>query len=296
MIDDKNLKVPHEVKEQMAKVASRLKAFGTEDFVNRELSSPSTHFLKASGKLLRPMLVFLGADYIGRPTQEYVNLAASIELLHVSSLIHDDIIDDETGRRGLSAVHRQYSVEEAILAGDALISKAIQEASPYGENVVSAISKTAMEMCAGEVLDHKYFAARSIPAVSEYIKVAELKSSALIARSASIAALHSSDRRSRQLYAFGVALGTAFQIRDDIMDYFDLHNGDKGSDYRLNVVRCLEKERGLKAQAALDDAIRLNQTYIDKAKKQLDDGKNSTIFGICADMLRLEPMKLKASS
>src|SRR5271154_1219981 len=121
--------LPKEVKQALALTTRRLGSFRNSDFLTADLFAPSTYLLRMGGKMLRPSLLFLGAKAINERCSDYVDLAAAIELLHVSSLIHDDIIDNGKLRRGIKAVNAKYGNEAALLAGNALISKAIQLSS-----------------------------------------------------------------------------------------------------------------------------------------------------------------------
>lgn len=284
-----DFRIPVEIKEQTNKVVRRLKSFGMEDFVNKELAEPSIYLLKSPGKLLRPTLVFLGAQYSGAEIGNYVRLATAVELLHTSSLIHDDIVDKDLTRRGLSAVHVKYGTENAILAGDALISKAIQEASPYGEKVINSISRAAMIMCSGEVLDYMYQKDRRVPGLSKYLEVAELKSSALIGTSAKLAAIHRTDGSEHELYDFGINLGTAFQIRDDVIDFFgiaDKKSKDK-SNWRLNAIRSIIKDKKVSPKEAVEIAKELNHRYIERAVKELNGKEDGMLLKKYASSVRL---------
>lgn len=271
-------KMPDKVKRQTNAVVSRLASFGIEDFINNELSLPSGYLLRNPGKLMRPSLVFLGADYVGiEDLGKYIELASAIELLHISSMIHDDIIDKDATRRGGQATHVRYGIESAILAGDALIAKAIQEANGYGREVVDLISKTAMKMSAGEIVDYRYQKNGIIPNLREYLKVAELKSSSLIGVSTSIAALHAEDHRVNKLYEFGMSLGTAFQIRDDIIDFFD-PGRNKKSGYTLNIVACIKEHEKVDTGSALLSAADLNRKYVRNARSKLGNRKGAALF------------------
>ncbi len=274
-------KLPDRIRMQVEKTAVRLKSFSKRDFIERELDEPSRYLLVTPGKLLRPTLVFLGAEYIGsRNLGKYVGLASSIELLHVSSLIHDDIIDKDIKRRGKKAVHAKFGAEKAILAGDALISKAIQEATPYGSKVVDAIAKAAMKMCAGEVLDYKYQSYGDQPSISNYLKVARLKSTELIGTAAAIPALHASNRSAGELYRFGIEIGVAFQIRDDIQDFGSTKGGR-----RLNVVRCIMKEKNCSKEKSIDYAASLNRNYVKSAIGKLKNNDKASLLRDYAGMI-----------
>ena len=190
-------------------------------------------------------------------------------------MVHDDIIDKDMVRRGRPSTNARYGNEAAILAGNALISRAIQSASPYGSGVVEAISKTAMKMCAGEMLDFKYQNMDGVPNIEDYINAAGLKSSSLIGTSTSIAAVYNHNEKSSELYEFGFLLGTAFQIRDDIIDF----SGESLSGRRrLNIVNCIMENRGIGEEDAMLKAAEMNVRYVEDAISKLSDKDSSKLF------------------
>ncbi len=287
------------VKSAVGLVVKRMKAFGIDDFVSRDLEKPSTYLLGYPGKLLRPTLVFLGAMQIkvrsGR-LNALVGLATAIELLHTSSLLHDDMIDNDSVRRGRVAVHVRYGRERALLAGDALISKAIQESCAYGVNVIRSISDSAMDMCAGEMLDYSYQKRRKVPGLNAYLRMAELKSASLIGTSTSIAAVYLSDKNAKRLYAFGKDLGIAFQIRDDVLDFMGLDAAEPESRRHAghsNAVRAFMKHYGEGAGPSLRRAVALNNSFIERAFKSLGLIGDISVLAGYAKAVRLDAEILK---
>ena len=284
--------IPSNIKRSLSKTAARLRALGEQDFVNKQLESPSTYLIRSPGKYVRPLLVFVGATALGKDPGRYVDLAASIELLHTASLVHDDIIDGDTIRRGKSSVHIAYGVDSAILAGDALIAKSILLASPYGSEVISAISEAAMEMCAGEMLDYECQSKREVPSKKRYIEIARLKSASLIGTAASIVAVHERSGDIDALREFGVKVGTAFQIRDDVLNFAGMNDsrpkstGNDASGFRPNIVSVLQA-----ASAGPDDALaralELNNSLIDEACSGLEASASAKQFKRYADMIRV---------
>ena len=268
-------KLPKGISVHIKEVAGQLGIMGEDEFITSELSGPASYLLRHPGKMMRPALVFFGAEFIGEEDLgKYVGLAASIELLHTSSLIHDDMIDKDMRRRGRESVHARYGMEGAVLAGDALISKAIEMAVPYGNAVVSRISSSAMSMCAGEMMDYSFQKKGRTPSLAEYLRMAELKSSVLIGTSVSIAALHSSDGIFEQAYKAGIMLGTAFQVRDDILDF----RKDSGGDHaRPNAVTSIARERGKGTEDAIAEAIKLNNKYVSGATEIFEMKRGSML-------------------
>ncbi|MDE1825773.1 MAG: polyprenyl synthetase family protein [Candidatus Micrarchaeota archaeon] len=283
-------KLPVNVRDELRETLRRIRLLGTEDFLVPALSDPSRYLLSSPGKLVRPALVLCSAHAIGKQAGKYVDLAISVELMHTSSLIHDDIIDGDRIRRGKQTVSSKYGIQSAIVAGDALIAKAVMLASAYGGNVMSAISRSAMEMCAGESLDSYFQRERKTPDIETYMKIARLKSASLISASCSAPAIHSSDGRVKIMAGFGMDLGIAFQIRDDVMDFMqrDKRNGGGSEKFRPNIVATLHSS-GLSTRKAIEEAIAINNRYVIRARKRLGRGRLADIFDTYTDQIMLGP-------
>lgn len=264
--------LPTEVEKALKQVEKKLSSFKVSDFVNQDLFGPSVHLLNKQGKLLRPTLLLLGARLVDKDPSDYIDLAVAAEMMHVASLIHDDIIDKDHERRDLKAVHEQYGREAALLAGDALVAKAVAISSKYGENVLNAMAKASVDMCAGELLDYNLQKSNTMPSVSECINIDLLKSASLIATCCNIAAVHANSDRAGEIHGFGQDLGVAFQIRDDIIDYGEW--AEKGRKGMLipNIVSSLESEKRLESNAALDEAKTINSKYVNGAMGRLGTG------------------------
>ncbi len=269
--DFSKIKLPERVASAINEVDRKVSTIDRASFRNSELYLPSMHLLNRKGKLMRPSLVLLGAYVTGQDARFFADLALSAELLHTSSLIHDDIIDRDAKRRGVDAVHVKYGNEAAILAGDALISKAISVASRYGRDTIERISQAAMDMCAGEALDYAFQRSGKIPSLKEYEEIARMKSASLIATCCSIAAFYNKEKVAKNLYEFGMKMGVAFQMRDDILDFADSKSGKgKGTDRkRPNVVMTLKATSDLSDKLALEKAVKLQNSYVENAIREL---------------------------
>ncbi len=260
-------KLPVRVEKGVKLISSRMSNLDNKDFVNRELADPLMHILSRQGKMLRPTLVLLGAYAVKEDPMKFVDMAMALELLHVSSLIHDDLIDRDKLRRDIEAIHVKYGDEAAILAGDALISKAIEMSAKYGPETMSAVAKTAIDMCAGEILDSNYQIQKRIPSFETYLEIARLKSASFIGTSCSIVARYKGMRIADDFCNFGKEIGVAFQVRDDIIDYVRADMGFDGSKRRrINIVDTLNAEG---KKNALEAAIEINNSYVDRALKIL---------------------------
>lgn len=205
------------------------------------LYQASRHLLEAGGKRLRPVVFLLVAESlvdVDPDTVEYREFpdlhddvldimagAVSIEIIHLFTLIHDDIMDQDDLRRGVSSVHRAYDMETAILAGDTLYSKAFEimlkaRAPPDRTiKVLQRLASTCTEICEGQALDIA-FESRETVSIEEYHDMIRLKTAVLYGASASLPAilLGASDRTIDELYQYGIEVGQAFQIQDDVLD------------------------------------------------------------------------------
>lgn len=245
-------------------------------FSSPNLNRATFHLLNTKGKLLRPTLVFVGAESVGLNSMKFVNLAIAIEYLHISSLIHDDIIDKDEMRRGLKSVHKKYGLENAILAGDALIARAVSLSSVYGENVVKMISEAAFKMCDGESMDFCTQRRNVAMTLENYLKIARKKTAALISTSMCIAAVSEKmdDEVIGGLSKAGELLGVAFQVRDDIVNSigsFDLGKRpgkDDKSFNRPNIVTVFEMQ-GSDHSGAIERAIQMMSRNVSEAIKKL---------------------------
>jgi geranylgeranyl diphosphate synthase type II len=189
------------------------------------LYEPLRYFLRLGGKRIRPTLTLLAADAFGSNWEDAKNAALAVELFHNFTLIHDDIMDNAPLRRNKATVHERWNTNIAILAGDVLFVKAYEELgksnSLFLKELFSVFSRTAREVCEGQQLDMD-FENREDVKENEYIEMIRLKTSVLLGCALEMGAIiggaNAEDRAN--IYNFGVYLGIAFQIQDDILDLF----------------------------------------------------------------------------
>ena len=203
------------------------------------LYEASRYLLDAGGKRLRPTVLLLAAeaiadvdpaeaDYRAFPSPagpvDVMSAAVSIEIIQSFTLIHDDIMDDDDIRRGVPAVHEEYDLETAILAGDTLYSKAfesmLETGAPAGRSVraLSELATTCTKICEGQAIDID-FESRDAVEPDEYLDMVELKTAVLYAAAAAVPAmLLGTDDAIDALYGYGLDVGRAFQIQDDLLD------------------------------------------------------------------------------
>jgi len=174
--------------------------------------------LLSSGKRLRPILVILSGQCVGGDKDKLMPLAIAFELVHTASLIHDDIIDGDELRRDVSTLHRKWSVEDAILAGDAMFALAIDLAANFGAEVMKVISQSALELCDGEYMD--VHCSLKTATQQEYFLTIKKKAAALFRASAYSGALigGGSPFEIESLSRYGENFGIAYQLKDDLLD------------------------------------------------------------------------------
>jgi octaprenyl-diphosphate synthase len=283
--EDFAFELPEDIKVYLNQTLSKITSFTTEDFLIEELFRPSTHLLNRNGKLLRPTLLFMAAQAIGEKGSDYINLAAAIELLHVASLIHDDILDNGITRRGSSSVNSEYGSGAALLAGNALISKAIHLSSEYGKDVMDEVSSTALQMSAGELLDYQSKENGKRISIEEYIEIARLKTAALTGTASNITAVYKKSRAKSALYRYGFNLGIAFQIRDDMLDFME--PGSKDTKFGANIVTLLKEKYKNGKEDALKKATELNHQYIKQALTELNESETVKLLGIYTKLIEV---------
>ncbi len=184
------------------------------------LAEVAGHLVGAGGKRLRPALVIGAALATGTEADDRVLAGGvAVELVHLGSLYHDDVIDDADSRRGVTSVNARWGNLVAILAGDFLLARASEIAASLGTEVAGLLAHTIGQLCRGEVaqLERAFQPGRS---VEDYLRAIEGKTASLLATSCRIGALVSGQPRPwvDALTEFGRAFGMAFQVADDIGD------------------------------------------------------------------------------
>jgi len=189
------------------------------------LYEPVRHIMNIQGKRIRPMLLLMACDMFDGNLNEALHPAFAMEVFHNFTLVHDDVMDNADIRRGVPTVHKKYGLNEAILAGDVMLSYGykylLNISEKHLKNSLNLFTKTAIEIFEGQQLDLD-FEKRLDVTVDEYLKMIEFKTSVLLAASlqtgALIAGAGAEDQK--KLYEFGLNLGLSFQIKDDWLDTF----------------------------------------------------------------------------
>ena len=247
-----------------------------------ELNKASAHLLAAGGKRLRPAVVMLAADAVKRgSSQDIIQAALALELTHTFTLIHDDIMDDDSLRRGVQTVHTKWDMPTGILAGDVLYARAFEficlaKAHDNAKvRAVSMLARACADICEGQHMDMSFVHRNDVDEY-EYLEMVKKKTGVLYAAAAGIGAIlaGSTAHQAKALYLFGLNTGIAFQIQDDLIDLLtpaEKSGKNRASDLRegkQTLIMIKAREKGVDLQKYRRD---LSDADIDAAIKELTD-------------------------
>lgn len=181
--------------------------------------APALHLIQAGGKRLRPALV-LTAARAGRPSAATDLSAAAVELIHLATLYHDDVVDETKTRRGVETVHARWGTEVAVLVGDYLFAEGCLLGARAGGDVPAILAAALADVCEGQIVetDALFNAERT---TDQYIETVSKKTAALFGAACEMGAhtAGTSDEVRPSLRRYGIELGIAFQIVDDLLDF-----------------------------------------------------------------------------
>ncbi len=190
-----------------------------------QLYAPIEYILRQGGKRLRPTLCLLACDLFGGNIEDCMVPAVAAEIFHNFTLVHDDIMDQAPLRRGMETIYKKWGSDVAILSGDTMLIKAFQYVlntdNKYRYEVFAELCKVALEVCEGQQLDLN-FETRDDVTLEEYLEMIRLKTAVLLGSVLKIGAIVAgADKESQEIiYQFGVDIGMAFQLQDDVLDCY----------------------------------------------------------------------------
>lgn len=179
-----------------------------------------SYVCQAAGKRIRPALALMAGGATGGKNPHHTRLSVILELVHIASLVHDDIMDGAETRRGLPTAAAKWGSALSVLLGDALFAYALEMATEFDDvEVCRQIAKASRDVCSGEILQtqRRFDLNLSVP---DYLKMIEMKTAALFAAAAGLGARLNGVPQNVQdaLHSFGMKLGTVYQIYDDCLD------------------------------------------------------------------------------
>ncbi len=192
------------------------------DLPPSDLGEIITYILSSPGKRVRPLILISSAQAFGGTALQAMNAALAIELVHAASLVHDDILDCGVERRGSPSTFERYGTDAALLAGDYLISRSIELVSYYSQPVISCFARACMSMSEGEMLD----LSKTCSPEDYYLCISK-KTASLFAASAKMGCLiaDASNEDAARFKQYGLHLGLAYQILDDLEEYMGIDQG-----------------------------------------------------------------------
>ena len=197
-------------------------------FEAKSLYSPIEYILSLKAKRIRPVLLLMAHQLFSENLNKALSPAIGIEIFHNFTLLHDDIMDNASVRRGYKTVHEKWNNNTAILSGDAMLIESYKHIVAVDNKILKDVLKiynnAAVQVCIGQKCDMDYENKKNVT-ISEYIKMIEYKTAVLIAASMQIGGLiaGADSKNQEHLFEFGKNIGIAFQLKDDLLDVF----GDK---------------------------------------------------------------------
>ena len=182
---------------------------------------PVDYVIKGEGKRLRPVLVHLSGQAYDAQPDDLMKLGIAVELLHNFSLVHDDIMDNDSKRHGQLSVHYKWDIPTAILAGDGLFTLAQLSLVGLDSYIFQRFNEVALEICEGQGMDKEFENDHSID-MDSYIQMIGKKTACFLGMCSELGAVlgGASEKEANNLYKFGYFLGLAFQIKDDYLEIF----------------------------------------------------------------------------
>jgi heptaprenyl diphosphate synthase len=216
----KTLDVFSSIAEDLRQVEAAIEeALATRDEM---LSEVSTHLLRAGGKRIRPALVILSSKFPGVGLSRVIPVAVAVEMIHTATLVHDDVVDNATLRRGRPTVNAMWSNQVSVLTGDYFFAKAFAILAETGNpRVVKIMADTVYEMSRGELAQLESYFKLDQTEADYYQRIAQ-KTGYLIAESCRLGGITAgvTEEEIQALYDYGMGLGLSFQIADDLLDFF----------------------------------------------------------------------------
>ncbi len=211
----------------------------------------TAHLVGGGGKRIRPMLTVASARMMGHRGTGAINLAAAVEFIHTATLLHDDVVDESGQRRGRPTANLLWDNKSSVLVGDYLFARSFQLMVEAGSlQVLDILSNAAATIAEGEVL--QLTATGDLAAAEDtYLKIVRGKTAALFSAATEVGGVVSDapDAEIRALWTYGDALGVAFQMADDLIDWLDRTGKGRGDDFRerkmtLPIIRAVARASG----------------------------------------------------
>lgn len=217
----------HSTEQQLEFIEAKISEIRAREQNPKGLYNPINYILEDGGKRIRPMLCVLAGEIYNAPREQTLGAAVAIEVFHNFTLLHDDIMDQAPLRRGRPTAHLKWGSNSAILSGDAMVILAYRllcESSNSEQlpQLLEVFNKAATEVCEGQQLDMEFEESTRAVSIESYTNMIRLKTSVLLAAALEMGAIagDATPEDRQLLYDFGVDLGLAFQLQDDLLDTY----------------------------------------------------------------------------
>lgn len=252
------------LEQQLAEVETQLKS--QLSFASPIADAPARYLAEAGGKRIRPLLTLLASELGDGPNELVHRAAVAIELTHLASLYHDDVMDEANLRRGVAAAHTVWSNSVAILAGDLLFARASSLVAGMGEDAILLQARTFERLCLGQ-LHETVGPQEGDDEIEHYMQVLADKTGALIATAARMGVMFSgaNTEYADMVQEYGERIGVAFQLIDDVLDLSEQQRQTgklSGTDLRAGVQTLpvlLLKKRAVEDREARDLLVRIEE-------------------------------------
>jgi octaprenyl-diphosphate synthase len=263
------LEIQTPIRERLERVPSEIWRIVQADL--EIIEAANAHLRGMRGKLFRPTLLLLASSIEGTPEERAVPLAAVAELVHLTSVVHDDSVDHSVLRRGQPTINAVFSHQVAVLMGDFLFSKAIAELVRLGDmEPLRVFTQASNEMTVGELRQLASFDALSF-SEQDYRTLIRAKTASLVGAACEMGALAGAPRFRKEMRTFGERLGMAFQVADDLIDYTEQEavtgkpSGNDLKEHKVTLPLIAALPRLSRAQRQQVDALFADPTPSDAA-------------------------------
>lgn len=245
------------------------------------LNGVSEHLMLMKGKMLRPTLLLLSSEVDGTPQPRAAAYAGVVELIHLATLVHDDAVDHSVLRRGMPTINALFTHQVAVIAGDFLYSRAVQELVRLGDlEALRVFAKASNELTVGEMRQLSALDALQF-SEDDYEFLIRAKTAALFSAACEVGGLCGAERFRHEMAAYGSHLGMAFQVVDDLLDY----TGASATVGKPTGLDLKEHKVTLPLIAALRTMGAASRDAVDElfAAPEPDDAQIARVIGIVVD-------------
>ncbi len=262
-----------------------------------QLMNPVSYIMGLKSKRIRPLLVLVGYSCYGTDVTRVLDAAFGIEIFHNFTLMHDDIMDEASLRRGMPALHIRYGINEAIISGDAMSIMAYDYIMKNCNDeqlreVLNIFNKTSLDICVGQQMDMEFEKCASVES-EQYIEMIRLKTAVFLGMALQIGARigGASSDEAQSIFEYGQSLGIAFQIQDDLLDLI----GDQDKVGKVKGGDLMRNKKTFLVCKANELADQTQRSELDHFMSDVDMNPNDKVEGITSIFEKIDLFKIVQS-